>query len=141
MSDEGEAEIRPLTFHEVFELLDRLSNSGMGFRRSTHRRVYEYVQKFLYAEKEDIEALIRKLEELGIPRKVAIQIAYILPTTPNEVRPFISQVRQMGGKIEDEDTLLSRIIEITSPIWKEKASKIMSLRNINPSDLKKSAKQ
>jgi len=138
---EEEAEIIPLTFHEVVEILEKLSKSEGTFRRSTHRRVYEYAQKFLFTTKEEIFDIITKLEKLGIPRNIAIQIAYLLPSTREEVRPFLSQIRQSGIKIEDEEKLINAIVEITLPVWRSKYSKIMALRNISVTEIKKKAKE
>jgi len=140
LSDE-EAEITPLTFHEVVEVLEKLSKSEGTFRRSTHRRVYEYAQKFLFTTKEEILDIIGKIEKLGVPRNIAIQIAYLLPSTPEEVRPFLSQIRQSGVKIEDEEKLTSAIVEITLPVWRSKYSKIMALRNISVAEIKKKAEE
>ncbi len=127
----------PLTYHELVEVLEQLSKAEGTFRRSTQRRVYEYAQKFLFATKEEINEIISRLEELGIPRKIAIQIAYILPSTKEELRPFLSLLRQSGIKIENEEELIEKIVSITLPVWKEKYGTIMSLRNISPSELKK----
>jgi len=134
---EDKKEIKPLTFHEVAELLETLAEAEGTFRRSTQRRVYEYVQKFLFTSKEDIENIIGKLEALGIPRKIAIQMAYLLPTTHEELKPFFVQMRQMGIKPENELELAKKIIEITDPIWREKYNTILSLRNLSISTLKK----
>jgi len=135
------AEIKPLTFHEVAELLEKLSGGEGSFRRSTQRRVYEYVQKFLFSTKEEIERIINALEKLDIPRKIAIQIAYLLPISREELKPFFSQMRQMGIKIDNEEDLCNRIIEIITPIWKEKQATILSLRNLSISMLKKKEKK
>ncbi|MEX0568707.1 MAG: hypothetical protein Q6363_006035 [Candidatus Njordarchaeota archaeon] len=136
MSSEEE-EMVPLTFHEVVELLRSVSEGEGIFRRATQRRIYEYAQKFLYAGKEEIDKIIKELESLGVPRKVAIQIAYILPATPEEVKPFLSQIKQMGVKIENEKEFVEKIVGLIEPIWREKASVIMSLRNVSMADLKK----
>lgn len=138
MSEEEEK--IPLTFHEVAEILSKLSEGGF-FRRATQRRIYEFVQKFLFVEKEEVDRIIGDLESMGVPRVVAIQMAYILPTTPEEVRPFISQMKQRGVKIKDEKEFVEKIIGLLRPIWEKKASIIMSLRNISMSDLKKEEKK
>ncbi len=138
---EDKTEIKPLTFHEAAELLEELAGAEGTFKRSTQRRVYEYIQKFLFMSKEDVDNLISRLESLGIPRKIAIEIAYLLPTTHEELRPFFMQMRQMGMKLDSEPELSEKIIEITKPIWEEKYSTILSLRNLSVSALKKAAEK
>ena len=137
----GDTEVKPLTFHDVAELLERLSQGEGSFRRSTQRRVYEYIQKFLFTTKGEIEKIIEQLEKLNIPRKIAIQMAYLLPITREELSPFFSQLRQMKIEIKDEERLMEEIIRILMPMWEQKHGAILSLRNLSLSALKKSSKE
>ena len=129
--------MRLLTFHEVAKLLEILKDRLGGFRSATQRRVYEYVQKFLFTSEETINDAISKLEALGIPRKVAIQIVYILPVLPEEVRPFLTQMRHMGIRPENPQELTEAILSITKPLWEKYKESILSLKNLSVSQLKK----
>lgn len=129
--------MRVLTLHEVAELLQQLQERYGGFRSATQRRVFEYIQHFLFLSKEEVNELIDKLEALGIPRKVAIQIAYILPVLPEEVRPFLTQMRQLGVKIESPQELIDAIINLTKPLWEKNKDTILTLKNLSKSQLKK----
>ena len=133
---EDSTEIIHLTYHDVAEILEKLSQERGGFRLTEQRRVYEYVQKFLFASKKEIHSLIDKLEsELNIPRQVAIQMAYTLPITPEEFEPFIIQLRRLGYREINADEFIAKAVKIISPVWRKNINTILALRNINLAEL------
>lgn len=132
---EKKVEITPLTYHDVAELLEKMHEES-GFRLPEQRRVHEYVQKFLFAPKEDILTLIGNLEkELKIPRQVAIQMAYLLPITNEEFEPFLLQLRRLGYEELSKNEFISRAQRLILPFWKKYQNIIATLRNINISEL------
>jgi len=131
-----EIEMIPLTYHEAAELLEKLYRERNGFRLTEQRRVYEYVQKFLFTSKEEIFSLIESLEkELKVPRQIAIQIAYLLPTTPEEYEPFLIQLKRIGYKELNADEFVSKAIALVTPVWRKNLNTILTLRNINLAEL------
>ncbi|MCR8433063.1 MAG: hypothetical protein NDP13_02325 [Crenarchaeota archaeon] len=132
---EKKTEVIPLTYHDVAELLEKMQKES-GFRLAEQRRVYEYVQKFLFASKEDILAIIESLEkELRIPRQIAIQMAYVLPTTHEEYEPFLLQLRRIDYEELSKSEFISRAQKIILPFWKKYQNVIATLRNISISEL------
>ncbi|GEM_PF-3430824 len=135
-------EMIPLTYHETAELLEKLYRERGGFRLTEQRRVYEYVQKFLFASKEEILSLVKSLEEeLKIPRQVAIQIAYLLPIAPEEFEPFFIQLRRMGYKELNPEEFVSKATKLILPVWKKNLNTILTLRNINITELRAEQKK
>ena len=117
----------PLEYWEVAKLLEKRKGDQQKFDTTDQRRVYEFVTTAARLDKDDAEKLLKELvEDLKIPKDIAVQMVYILPLTMQELEPFLKQLETKEGfdnileNRETRDEFIRNLLDVLKK-YEEKA--------------------
>lgn len=113
-----------ITLQELLSWLDKRRGGSKWWPTSDQRELASYAEEYKKLGAEQEEKLLTKLiEEINIPREIAVQIVSTLPLIIDEVTPFLKQLkekRELSSAEEKEKT--REILQATREIWRKKHS-------------------
>lgn len=101
-------EEREVTLGEVKRIME--ARASEGELEYEQRKTLEYAQKFAKLSEEKEEKLLEELQEMGLPRRVAITLVNLMPKTKSGLHAVIMKER-LRLKEEDLDEILKKLEE------------------------------
>ncbi|MCD6490873.1 MAG: hypothetical protein ACP6IQ_05320 [Candidatus Njordarchaeia archaeon] len=113
----------PLMLWDIIKLLKKRKGDADYWDIADQRRTYEYAINKVRLNEDDARELLKELiDNVHIPKIIAVQLVDILPITIDELEPFLQQIELYRDETlpkEERETLTKKLLDILREYWKK----------------------
>ena len=113
----------PLMLWDIIKLLKKRKGDADYWDIADQRRTYEYAINKVRLNEDDARKLLKELiDNVHIPKIIAVQLVDILPITIDELEPFLQQIELYRDETlpkEERETLTKKLLDILREYWKK----------------------
>jgi len=113
----------PLMLWDIIKLLKKRKGDADYWDIADQRRTYEYAINKVRLNEDDARKLLKELiDNVHIPKIIAVQLVDILPITIDELEPFLQQIELYRDETlpkEEREALTKKLLDMLREYWKK----------------------
>ena len=113
----------PLMLWDIIKLLKKRKGDADYWDIADQRRTYEYAINKVRLNEDDARELLKELiDNVHIPKIIAVQLVDILPITIDELEPFLQQIELYRDETlpkEEREALTKKLLDMLREYWKK----------------------